>query len=233
MQKCLKLLLIGFFTLSQTLLNARLVMAQYDADVQFAQGGLSVDVEPPLIEHDILEQAEADIRQTFVASVVDDQELDSVLLYYRFTGETSYSRYSMTRVSFSSSYVAQIPTDPNDLIPIEYYIQARDTSGNRTVRGYTFSPLVRQIVPVLSDSQNASTNQLPPSGLGATNGGQTIEKTGPRINKTVYVVAGVLLLGIIASAASSSSGGSSSPLQSGDCGASGCLLTLTVNRPTP
>jgi len=235
MHKYLKLLLIGFFTLSETLLSTRLVIAQYDADYPYPQsdsrGDFAVDVEPPLIEHDIVDQAEADIRQTFVASVVDDQELDSVLLFYRFAGESSYSRYVMMRVSFSSSFVAQIPTNPSDLTPIEYYIQARDTSGNRTVRGYNFSPLVRQIVPVIPDAQIAANHSSANSGSGISGSelpGST--STGPKVHKAVYVVAGVLLLGLIASAAGSSSG-SSTPSPGGDCGAGGCRLTLTVNRP--
>lgn len=224
MQKCLNLLIIGLFAVSQTLLSNRVVLAQYDAEFQFDQDDSGVDVEPPLIEHELVDQSEAGIRQTFVATVVDDQELDSVLLYYRFAGETIYSRYLMMRVSFSSTYVAQIPTNPKDLTAIEYYIQARDTSGNRTVRGYTFSPLVRQIVPVVIDDSSTQ--------AAASSGSEQSESktTGFKINKTVYVVAGVLLLGLLASTAGSS-GGSSAP--SGECGPAGCQLTLTVNRPTP
>ncbi|MFK7852521.1 MAG: hypothetical protein AB8B79_00350 [Granulosicoccus sp.] len=224
MQKCLNLLIIGLFAISQTLLSSRVVLAQYDAEFQFDQDDSGVDVEPPLIEHEIVDQSDAGIRQTFVATVVDDRELDTVLLYYRFAGETSYSRYRMMRVSFSSTYVAQIPTNPKDFSPIEYYIQARDTSGNRTVRGYTFSPLVRQIVPVVIDD--------PSSQVAASSGGEQSksETSGFKINKTFYVIAGVVLLGLLASAAGSS-GGSSAP--SGECAPAGCQLTLTVNRPTP
>lgn len=229
MYKYLNLLLIGLFAISQILLSTRLAIAQFDADLHYAQGDLIVDLEPPLIEHDIVDQAEASIRQTFVASVVDDQELDSVLLYYRFTGESSYSRYAMMRVSSSSSYVAQIPTNPKELSSIEYYIQARDTSGNRTVRGYTFSPLVRQIVPVAVDTQANANNQPPQSGSSTSGGERSAAATsGPRVHKAVYIAAGVLLLGLLAGAAGSSGG--SSP--GGDCGAQGCRLTLTVNPPT-
>ncbi|WP_157735764.1 hypothetical protein [Granulosicoccus antarcticus] len=188
----------------------------------YAQGDdVRVDVDPPLIEHDVVDESEADIRQTFVATVVDDQELDSVNLYYRFVGESSYSRFIMTQVSYSSTYIAQIPTDPNSYTAMEYYIQARDASGNRTVRGYTFSPLVRNIVPPVASSESveaivdsSSTEQ---------------ETTGRQIPKSIYVVGGLLVLGLIASAASSSGGGSGG----GDeqCDAGSCRLTVTLNPP--
>ena len=228
MHKPLKLLMLVIFMMSQTVSFIGQAVAQFDEDLRQIQDEFEFDVEPPLIEHDIIQQAEADIRQTFVASVVDDQELDSVVFYYRFVGETSYSRYVMMRVSFSSSYVAQIPTNPNDLSPIEYYIEARDTSGNRTVRGYTFSPLVRQLVPGVSDEPGGAL----PTGADGSAGAQGDQShSGAKVHKAVYVVAGVLLLGLLASAADSSGGSTQSPVD-GDCTAAGCRLTLTVNRPT-
>lgn len=243
MRRCLKTLFIAVFTMTQVMSSNGVVLADTQASEQRSDGisrmqlaqygrgayglGVSnsdgegvVDVEPPLIEHDVIAEAEADIRQTFVATVVDDQDLDSVLFYYRYAGETSFSRYLMMQVSFSSTYIAQIPTDPESTKAIEYYIQARDTSGNRTVRGYTFSPLVRNIIPaVVADTALQATTETVPQGA--------LESSESKIPKAVYIVGGVLLLGLIASAASSSGGGSD-----GDsCAANGCRLTLTVNRP--
>ncbi len=179
MHRCVKSLLIILFALTQIMSGSRGVLAhdvglshrhdevsglqmaqfQYERDQQWPENGqdsdIRIDVEPPLIEHDVNDEAEADIRQNFVATVVDDEELDSVLFFYRYAGETSFSRYLMMQVSFSSTYIAQIPTDPDSYTPIEYYIQARDTSGNRTVRGYAFSPLVRNIVPRVAVADKA------------------------------------------------------------------------------
>lgn len=242
MHKCVKSLLIILFALTQVMAGFRGVLAhdvgrshlhedapglqlvqfQYDRYQSLQEDGQSngirIDVEPPLIEHDVIDESEADIRQTFVATVVDDEELDSVLFFYRYAGETSFSRYVMTPVSFSYTYIAQIPTDPDSYTPIEYYIQARDTSGNRTVRGYAFSPLVRNIIPrqVVAEQAGAMVDAADPAP----------EQAEGKLPKAVYILGGVLLLGLIASAASSSGGGSG-----GNCEAAGCRLSLTLNPP--
>ena len=242
MLRCLKTLFIALFAISQMMSASRVVLADvqtsepHDSRIsgmqlaQYQPGAYGrtvantdevVDVEPPLIEHDIVAESEADIRQTFVATVVDDQDLDSVVFYYRYAGETSFSRYVMMQVSYSSTYIAQIPTDPKSNQAIEYYIQASDTSGNRTVRGYTFSPLVRSIVPP-PGSDTVLQAGVEGDARAAT------ESTGSRIPKAVYIVGGVLLLGLIAGAASSSGGGSD---EGGACTDEGCRLTLTIDRP--
>ena len=236
MVRSLKLLVIAWFSLAQMLVGTHSAIAQSEAPIgwgansssfQYAQyqGNTvtTVDVDPPLIEHEVVSQVESDIRQTFVATVVDDGELDSVIFFYRFAGETNFTRYVMAPLSASSTFIAQIPTDPKVVTAIEYYIQARDLSGNRTVRGYTFNPLIREIMP-----PTKPTAINPQVLVGAEVG----EKTQTRgLTKVLYVVGGVLLLGLIAGSASSSGGG---PAQSGigePCGASGCLLSITVDRP--
>lgn len=245
MHSCLKILMIALFALSQAvsgslpalaqsgeqgqagtsswLQSAQYYPVQNQSGLRHTQSGGSIDVEPPLIEHDVIAEAEADIRQSFIATVVDDGELDSVLFYYRYAGETSFSRYAMMPISYSSTYIAQIPTDPDSYTAIEYYIQARDASGNRTVRGYTFSPLVRNIIPAASPVADAE-------GSAATIQGAADTKTAATIPKALYILGGVLLLGLIASAAGSSGGGSDSGT-GGACGADGCRLSLTVNQP--
>lgn len=243
MHRSLKFSVVGLIALSQALTGSRLAVAQGAGSIElgsealerssaqyqpfqmpgyrYTQDSVSVDVEPPLIEHDVIAEAEADIRQTFVATVVDDEELDSVLFYYRFAGETSFSRYVMMQMSSSSTYIVQIPTEPTSYKAIEYYIQARDSSGNRTVRGYTFSPLVRQIVPAANASPDADRSaESTKTPADADNDRQ--------LPKAVYIVGGVLLLGLIASAAG---GGSDSDDGNGVCGPDGCRLNLTVNQP--
>jgi hypothetical protein len=238
MVRSLKLLIIICFSLAQLLVGSHLAIAQSEAPVSwevntsglkyaqfqddsFTPSFRTVDVAPPLIEHEVASQAESDIRQTFVANVVDDGELDSVVFFYRFAGETIFTRYVMAPLSASSTYIAQIPTDPKIFTTIEYYIQARDLSGNRTVRGYTFSPLIREILP---PKRPVVVNPQVLVGVDEKN------KTS-RVSKVLYAVGGVLLLGLIAGA--SSSGGNDSPSSGigGACGPAGCLLSLTVNRP--
>jgi hypothetical protein len=240
MARSLKIIIIGWFSLAQMLVGTQSAIAQSEATIgwgsdtsgiqyaqfqgdSFTQPVAAVDVDPPLIEHQVVSQAESDIRQTFVATVVDDGELDSVVFFYRFAGETNFTRYVMAPLSASSTYIAQIPTDPKIVTAIEYYIQARDLSGNRTVRGYTFSPLIREILPAEEPAA------VSPQVVVSAEVENQNNKTG--ISKVLYVVGGVLLLGLIAGAASSGGGGGGSPVDGDTCGAAGCLLTLTVNRP--
>ena len=241
MVRFVKLVVVVLFALAQTLVGSRWAVAQYElplnleaasTGVQYAQYDSSraypsintVDVDPPLIEHEVTSQAEANIRQTFVATVVDDGELESVTFFYRFAGESNFTRFLMSPLSSSSTYIAQVPTDPKLRSAIEYYIQARDISGNRTVRGYTFSPLVREIVQ--SQSTQATTTKAPAAAP------IPVEEAKSGISKYVYIIGGVLLLGLLAGG--SSGGGSDGGSQAGDgetCGAGGCRLTITAGQP--
>ena len=206
--KLFKVVFVSWFALSQVLLG----MSSANA-----QSGL-IDVEPPLIEHDVIRAVEADIRQTFFATVVDDNELDSVSLYYRFQKDPTYSTVLMKRVSFSSTYIVHVPTDPSDDRDIEYYIQARDVAGNRTVRGYAFNPLMREInIPA-----------APP--IAAAPEPEPVAAESPGKKRTVlYVVLGVLAAGLIAGAASKSGGSGSDDAE--PCPNGLCTITVTVGLP--
>ena len=171
-----------------------------------------VDFEPPLIEHEEIREADAAFRQRFVAQVVDDRELASVTLNWRFRGESEYTRTAMSRVSSSSTWTGQVPTSPSESRSIEYFIEARDVGGNRTVRGFVFNPLVRRIinveptnVPVVAEKEPAAP-----------------------ASKTIYYVLGALALGIIAGAASSRSSGGT---DNGECGAEGCSVVIRFEPP--
>lgn len=207
-----KLFSSGFacwFALSQMLLGMSTAYAQ----------SVPIDVEPPLIEHAIVNTVEAGIRQSFFATVVDDDELDSVSLYYRFQSDPAYSTIPMNRVSYSSTYIAHVPTKTTSDRNIEYYIQARDKAGNRTVRGYAFNPLVREIN--LPDATPVATVAEP---NGATSG------TTGRGRTVLYVVLGVLTLGLIAG----SLGGDETveqPVTSEACPDGMCTITITVGQP--
>lgn len=209
-----KLFSMGFacwFALSQALLGM---------SAAYAQSG--IDVEPPLIEHNIVSSVEAATRQSFFATVVDDDELDSVSLYYRYQNDTAYSAILMKRVSFSSTYIAHVPTAVTNERDIEYYIQARDKAGNRTVRGYAFNPLVREIklagpTPVVADT--AATEKAAGTGKRRT---------------ILYVVLGVLTLGLLAGLSGGGSGGGGDdpePNTGESCPNGICTVSITVGAP--
>ncbi len=209
--KLFKLGFVCWFALSQILVG----MSSANA-----QSGL-IDVEPPLIEHDVIGAVEADIRQTFFATVVDDGELDSVSLYYRFLNDPAYSTVLMNRVSFSSTYIAHIPTDASSDRDIEYYIQARDKAGNRTVRGFAFNPLLREI--------NYGT--APPLSTQAAAPTETTDSAPGKKRTVLYVVLGVLALGLVAGLAGQQSDGSSVTPPPQPCSNGLCTITVTVGRP--
>jgi len=223
MARSLKLLVICWLVVAQVLLGSQLATAGSLAPLNFEPApneflyaqfegnpaaSSRVDVDPPLIEHDVDWSTDADIRQTFMATVVDDSELDTVMFFYRFAGETNFTRSNQTTA-------------------IEYYIEARDVSGNRTVRGYAFNPLVREIEPVKADASTAAT----------TSETEAAESVSRGLPKVVYVVGGVLLLGLLAGLSSGGGddggggGAGPTPAIGEPCSGLGCLLTITANRP--
>lgn len=105
------------------------------------------DTRAPLIVIETLEEAAADTTQTFGARVSDDRALAGVALYHRREGQEAFVRTPMRPRGASGDFAVAVPTDPEDLRPIEYYLQALDESGNRTVSGFAFDPLVRRLRP--------------------------------------------------------------------------------------
>lgn len=189
-------------------------VAQFVAVVDAAAQGF--DVDPPIIEHDVVVTAEAAERQDFTATVADDNELATVRFLYRFEGERQYTSLEMNRVSTSSTFNVVVETDVESDAAIEYYIEARDESGNRTLRGYNFSPLVRFI-------------ELPQPVV------EPVVETVPtkRNLKPLYYVAGAVVLGLLAGALASSGGGGGDdmPPGVGDCDNGLCDFSITINPP--
>jgi len=174
----------------------------------------SIDIEPPVIEHDVIESVVGADRQSFLATVADDDELASVRFLYRFESEQSYTSIDMSRVSFSSTFTVQVPTREDDGRAIEYYIEARDVSGNRTLRGYAFSPLVRQIELPLQTSEPAP-----------------VEAASATQNKRgIYYLLGALLIGVVVGALVQSRSGGSAPRAG--CPDGQCEIIITANPPT-
>ena len=206
-----------------------------------AQDG-GVDLEPPLIEHEALPEAEAAERQSFAAQVVDDRELASVRLYWRYAGETGFESEAMRRVSSSSTWVADVPTPPEETRAIEYWIEARDAGGNRTVRGFAFSPLVRRIArPAGSvaggDGGTSGPARPRESRRGVPTGGAPEPATEARGGRTaLWVVLGAVGLALVVGLAASGGGGGGgggggSPDPVGGCDADGCDVTITFDPP--
>lgn len=165
----------------------------------------SIDTVGPVIELEELVQGEADFTQVFTVQIVDDVQLKDATLYYRRQGQLPFTPAPMEALGDTGYFSVSIPTDNTDLRTIEYYIQARDEAGNRTVSGFAFDPYQRQLK---ASSQLPSVSETEPSVV-LTPAPQQ-QDTSPSIFKQrwVQVTLGVLAVGVLASMASS--GGSDS-----------------------
>lgn len=208
----LRIAVVSLFALTEMLSSARMVLA--------GPSTVGFDVDPPLIEHDVREEVEADTWQVFSATVVDDEELDRVRLFYRFAGESAYSSLVMNRVSFSSTWTIRVPTEPDDIRAVEYYIEALDQSGNRTIHGYPFSPLVRHIV----ESPNKDAANDADETAGSTAADIAADKKAASRRKGLYYLAGAAAVALIAGLARSGGSGEG-------CTDNSCEITFTVERP--
>lgn len=116
------------------------------------------DTRAPHIELEALTESAADRSQVFTAQVSDDRALESVTLHHRRDGTQPFARATMSPLGDTGYYSVSLPTDPDDLRAIEYYVQALDGNGNRTVEGYAFDPFRRTLLPAAPlavDGRNA------------------------------------------------------------------------------
>lgn len=148
----------------------------------------AIDYEPPLLDHDVVARGVAGESQVFLASVSDDQALDEVTLFYRFRGDDRFASLPMQPLGESDNYTATVNTSARDVRNIEYYIEARDASGNRVVQGFVFEPLVRVLEPPpVALGESGQTGETPAQGMSLT-------------RKIVYATLGILVVGGVISA---------------------------------
>lgn len=185
-----------------SLSNATFAVAQSSSN-----GGLP-DTRSPVIELTPIAESKAADSQVFNAQAVDDRLLKDVILYYRRDGQQAFSRAQMNPVADSSFFSVTIATDPTDLRAIQYYVQARDESGNRTVEGYAFDPYTRVLI---ANNSIITTQAVTPVETVSSSGGV----------QWWQIALGVLAVGALASAVSSGDSG-------GTTDEGGVPLTVTV-----
>ena len=152
-----------------------------------------VDSVAPIIELEELTEGIADRSQVFTAQVAEDNTLDDVTLYYRREGQLPFTPAPMEALGTTGYYSVSIPTDFNDLRTIEYYVQAIDTTGNRTVSGFAFDPYQRTLsapaTPITTNERSVPE--------------QSTDNRLPLLKRRwVQITLGVLAVGAIASLAS-------------------------------
>lgn len=185
--------LTGFVALTFSLVSITTASAQ------------AIDTVGPVIELEELAEGEADFTQVFTVQIVDDVSLKDATLYYRREGQLPFTPAPMEALGDTGYFSVSIPTDNSDLRTIEYYVQARDEAGNRTVSGFAFDPYQRR----LKASSEIATSSATEQSVVLTPAPQQQEQA-PSIlkNRWVQVTLGVLAVGVLASMASS--GGSDS-----------------------
>lgn len=165
----------------------------------------SIDVEPPSVDFQPVAEGVRGDSQVFTATVSDDVGVDSVVLHYRLDGDTLFETRLMQALGTTDIYTITIET--NDAIEavmsIQYYIEAYDAAGNRTLEGFAFDPieraLVDQQVTIEQTIQETSTDTATSPSTGMSTG-----------RKVLYGILGVVVVGALASS-SSGGGGSAQP----------------------
>jgi len=175
-----------------------LVFTTTQTPLAFAQS--AIDVQAPVIELVPMAEAEADDVQVFTVQAADNEILKDVILYYRRDGQRPYQQAPMKQIGSSGYYVANIKTNPTDLRGFQYYIQARDENGNRTVEGFAFDPYTRSLI---ENRSYAAQQVLTPSSAPIVNATETTSRI-----KWWHLALGVLAAGAIASTVGSDDGNS-------------------------
>lgn len=165
----------------------------------------SSDAEPPMVDFRPVAEGVHGDSQVFAATVSDNVGVASVTLHFRLDGESLYETREMQALGNTDIYTTTIET--NDAIEavtsIQYYIEASDAAGNRTLEGFAFDPIERLLVDQQvaidenSDELSSDSSATPSAGM----------STG---RKVLYGILGVIVVGALASS-SSGGGGSAQP----------------------
>lgn len=158
-----------------------------------------LDSSPPVIESRPVEQGIKGENQVFTATVTDDKGVASVFLHYRLNGESVYQDRRMEPLGSTGIYSTTLSTD-SDVDAIQYYIEATDLAENRTLQGFAFDPMERELTERATPAAQKPAVEAPSPGMSTK-------------RKILYGVLGLVVVGALASAGGSGggSGGGSDP----------------------
>lgn len=163
----------------------------------------TIDTQAPIIELEELSEGVADLTQVFTVQIAEYGELKDATLYYRREGQLPFTPAPMQALDTTGYFSVSIPTDATDVRTIEYYVQARDEAGNRTVNGFAFDPYKRTLSasPASLAPQTNATN-VPVLAVPVTSQAGATPSFLKR--RWVQITLGVLAVGALASLASDS-----------------------------
>lgn len=123
------------------------------------------DTFPPMILHTSQKEVREGIDLTLTTTVIDNEEVESVILYYRTDKLQPFTPLTMTAYS-GSVYQTTIPA--SSILPpqIEYYLEAKDKSGNisREPVNPTISPYSLKVISIVKTEEKKIAEKSKPSG---------------------------------------------------------------------
>lgn len=174
--------------------HSRVVLAVICVVVSNFAFSQPIDTIAPVIELEELDEAVADRTQVFTAQIAEDIQLHDATLYYRRTGQLPFTPAPMQALGSSGFFSVSIPTDASDLRSIEYYLQARDEAGNRSVSGFAFDPYIRTLLPAAEAETLQRADQTSPSPASKPDNGPSFFQ-----RRWVQITLGVLAAGVVVS----------------------------------
>jgi len=186
----------------------------------------SEDIIAPRVEHQVADRGvNPNGTYFFNTSVTDNVGVQSVSLFYRTIGEKQYVALPMSHQG-GDHYAALLSPEAVKPPGIEYYIQAKDTSGNAVLVGAAFSPL--QLSVSEAPASSPSPAQLATGGAAVAHEPNDKPSQKSTSKKWWWIAAGVIAVGAIAAGSSGGGGGSSH-----DNTPAATTGTLTVTAPLP
>ena len=168
----------------------------------------ALDTQPPDVGFDTVDEARKGDSQVFTVTATDNKAIQSIVIFYRMGPDADYQRADMSQIGETDLYTLLIPADaiPESTEVIQYYIEARDEAGNRTLQGFSFDPAERALVDSPSSTAGdtlAADSTSPP----AQEDTDTVLGSLSTTQKVVYTTLGVIVVGALIAAASGGGGG--------------------------
>lgn len=181
----------------------------------------STDKKAPEIIHDP-SNTSINAGKPFVvsATVVDDNYVAKVVVFYRIKGDANYKSATMSRLGKRDIYSVTLSADTIREPGIEYYITAVDAAGNTGLYGLRFDPKTIAVVSSTAALPVAASPSRAPSG--------PIPEEKSWLQKNWLWVG----LGVVAVAAAAGGGGGGSdapPVANNDTG----VGSITIVAPIP
>ncbi len=163
----------------------------------------TLDTEPPEVGLDGVGEARKGDSQVFTVSATDDSEISDLTVFFRQGTTGEFESAQMMRIGntdlFTYTLRAESIAPSTDVI--QYYFDARDAAGNRTLQGFSFDPLERTLI----DGGSIQAESSPPSSSQSDKSTSVLGSLSTT-QKVVYGAVALVVVGALIAVASSSGG---------------------------